>query len=70
MMRRAKKIDDEVDKKLAIFDSTKHWRDKKLDDMTRRDWRILREDFDIRIRKERHRIRFATGTSLRSLRAF
>jgi ATP-dependent RNA helicase DDX23/PRP28 len=51
MMRRAKKIDDEMDKKLAIFDSTKHWRDKMLSDMTKRDWRILREDFDIRIRR-------------------
>ena len=51
MMRRAKKIDDEVDKKLAPFDSTKHWRDKMLSDMTKRDWRILREDFDIRIRR-------------------
>ncbi|CAM9650215.1 unnamed protein product [Chrysoparadoxa australica] len=27
-----------------------HWKDKKLADMTERDWRIFREDFDIRIR--------------------
>ena len=27
----------------------KHWRDKELSEMTQRDWRILREDFDIRI---------------------
>ena len=51
MMRRAKKVDQEVDKQLAIFDSTKHWHDKTLSEMTKRDWRILREDFDIRIRR-------------------
>jgi len=50
MMRRAKKVDDEVDKQLAIFDSTEHWKNKKLSEMSRRDWRILREDFDIRLR--------------------
>jgi hypothetical protein len=27
-----------------------HWSEKKLEDMTERDWRIFREDFDIRLR--------------------
>lgn len=27
----------------------KHWTEKRLEDMTDRDWRIFREDFDIRI---------------------
>jgi ATP-dependent RNA helicase DDX23/PRP28 len=29
--------------------STSHWSEKALDEMTERDWRIFREDFDIRI---------------------
>ena len=29
--------------------STLHWSEKALGDMTERDWRIFREDFDIRI---------------------
>lgn len=28
----------------------KHWSEKSLDEMTERDWRIFREDFDIRIK--------------------
>jgi hypothetical protein len=27
-----------------------HWSEKRLEDMTERDWRIFREDFDIRSR--------------------
>jgi len=40
---------------LAALDDNKlgklgsHWSEKKLDEMTERDWRIFREDFDIRV---------------------
>lgn len=37
-------IDQQVDNSLG-----KHWTDKALHEMTDRDWRIFREDFDIRI---------------------
>lgn len=37
-------LDKQVDSKMG-----KHWSDKELKDMTERDWRIFREDFDIRI---------------------
>ena len=32
-----------------------HWSEKRLEDMTDRDWRIFREDFDIRIQGGRGR---------------
>lgn len=31
----------------------KHWSEKKLEEMTERDWRIFREDFDIKMRGTR-----------------
>ncbi|KAJ1425268.1 P-loop containing nucleoside triphosphate hydrolase protein [Ochromonadaceae sp. CCMP2298] len=37
-------IDEQVENKMG-----RHWSDKKLADMAERDWRIFREDFDIRI---------------------
>lgn len=37
-------LDKKVDSKMGS-----HWSDKPLTDMTERDWRIFREDFDIRI---------------------
>lgn len=38
-----------------------HWGEKQLEDMTERDWRIFREDFDIRVRGGNvpHPLRFA-----------
>ena len=30
-----------------------HWSEKKLEDMTARDWRIMREDFEIRVQGAR-----------------
>eukprot|EP00968_Pinguiococcus_pyrenoidosus_P028296 scaffold7752_cov267-Pinguiococcus_pyrenoidosus.AAC.1 len=33
-----------------IGESNTHWSEKRLEDMTQRDWRIFREDFDIRVR--------------------
>merc|ERR1740130_1213060 len=50
LRKRKKKVDADVDRQLAVFDATVHWSSKKLDEMTSRDWRILREDFDIRVR--------------------
>ncbi|MFS8030838.1 putative RNA helicase [Helianthus anomalus] len=52
-----KKLRDEIRKKDGIevadmydtFDMRvdQHWSEKKLDEMTERDWRMFREDFDI-----------------------
>lgn len=36
-------------KRVATYDAGSHWSEKNLEDMTERDWRIFREDFDIRI---------------------
>jgi ATP-dependent RNA helicase DDX23/PRP28 len=47
------------EEELIALDSTKlvkmgmHWSEKKLDEMTERDWRIFREDFDIRVQAGR-----------------
>jgi len=42
--------DEEMDrKKTGFVDKGKHWSEKGLEEMTDRDWRIFREDFDIRI---------------------
>jgi len=43
-----KRIAQAMDVKIAR-DKGKHWSDKALTEMTERDWRIFREDFDIRI---------------------
>ena len=42
------KVTKSMENKLTTAQG-KHWRDKKLSEMNSRDWRILREDFDIRI---------------------
>lgn len=39
----------EEEESLKTSKNNLHWSDKKLQDMTERDWRIFREDFDIRI---------------------
>ena len=36
-----------ADRKMEQYESTKHYNDKKIEDMTDRDWRIFREDFEI-----------------------
>ena len=36
--------------KLSMMDDGKHWSEKKINEMTARDWRILREDFSISTR--------------------
>lgn len=43
-MQELRKLDKQVDGKMG-----KHWSEKSLSEMTERDWRIFREDFDIRI---------------------
>lgn len=36
--------------KKSLGSELSHWSEKKLEDMTDRDWRIFKEDFDIRVR--------------------
>jgi ATP-dependent RNA helicase DDX23/PRP28 len=43
-LQELRSLDQQVDGKMG-----KHWSDKTLAEMTERDWRIFREDFDIRI---------------------
>ncbi len=45
---RQERIAKEMDAKIAR-EKGKHWSDKPLEAMTERDWRIFREDFDIRV---------------------
>jgi ATP-dependent RNA helicase DDX23/PRP28 len=42
-------LDNTHDRRLKAELKGKHWSDKSLQEMTERDWRIFREDFDIRI---------------------
>lgn len=48
-MRRRRAEDIKDMEKAAIGLIGKHWRDKALRDMTERDWRIFREDYDIQV---------------------
>ncbi|GKD69820.1 DEAD-box ATP-dependent RNA helicase 21-like protein [Tanacetum coccineum] len=45
----AQRVKDEAAERYDTFDMRvdRHWSDKKLEDMTDRDWRIFREDFNI-----------------------
>ena len=45
---RQARIGREMDAKVAR-EKGRHWSEKSLEDMTERDWRIFREDFDIRV---------------------
>jgi ATP-dependent RNA helicase DDX23/PRP28 len=38
-----------IEHQRGLGDEGKHWSEKKLEEMSDRDWRIFREDFDIRI---------------------
>lgn len=49
-MRRRREADLKGMEKSSIGLMGKHWRDKTLETMTERDWRIFREDFDISMR--------------------
>ncbi len=44
---RTRQLDNQIHEMDSNLD--KHWSDKKLNEMSERDWRIFREDFDIRI---------------------
>ena len=49
-LRRDMAAETEKVEKAALGRELLHWTDKALGDMTDRDWRIMKEDFDIRIR--------------------
>ena len=49
-MRRRREVEARGMEKATIGVLGKHWRDKPLEKMTERDWRIFREDFDISMR--------------------
>ena len=49
MVQALKRNQDAMDSR-AIGARGGHWSEKRLEDMTERDWRIFREDFDIRVR--------------------
>jgi len=64
--RDAERAKEQVKKQLSVFDATVQWRKKKLDQMTARDWRILREDFNIRVRGGRapHPLRYWSESNI------
>jgi ATP-dependent RNA helicase DDX23/PRP28 len=47
--RQQARIADDMDARIAR-EKGKHWTEKSLEDMSERDWRIFREDYDIRIK--------------------
>lgn len=46
----ARRLKKERDKLARTKHDDRHWKDKPLDQMTERDWRIFREDFNIAVR--------------------
>lgn len=55
-MRRRREAEARGMERATIGVLGQHWRDKSLESMTERDWRIFREDFDISMRVGRQRV--------------